>query len=54
MMVSVNSFVPKPLMLSVAFAVKLNAPVAVGVPLICPAELSVIPAGSEPLLIDHV
>ena len=41
-------------MVSVAFAVKLNVPDAVGVPLICPPEPSVITAGSEPLLTDHV
>ena len=54
MMVSEKGCVPKPPMLSVAFAVKLNVPDAVGVPLICPLELSVMPAGSEPLLIDQV
>jgi len=53
-MVSAKDCVPKPPMLSVAFAVKLNAPDAVGVPLICPPEPSVMPAGSEPLLIDQV
>ena len=54
LMVSEKDCVPKPPMLSVAFAVKLNVPDAVGVPLICPPALSVILAGSEPLLIDHV
>jgi hypothetical protein len=39
---------------SATFAVKLNAPAAVGVPLSRPAELKVTPAGSAPALIDHV
>jgi hypothetical protein len=42
------------LLLSVALAVKLNGPVAVGVPLRVPPELSVIPAGSAPALTVHV
>ena len=47
MMVSEKGSFPKPLMLSVAFAVKLNVPDAVGVPIIWPLEVSVIPAGIE-------
>jgi hypothetical protein len=41
------------LVLSVTLAVKLKVPVAVGVPLRAPAEVSVIPAGSAPELIVH-
>jgi hypothetical protein len=55
LMVSEKDCVPKPPMLSVAFAVKLNVPDAVGVPLIWPfAGLRLKPVGSEPLKIDHV
>jgi hypothetical protein len=40
---------------SVTLIVKLDVPVAVGVPLITPVEaLSASPAGSEPTEIDHV
>ena len=53
-MVSAKDCVPKPPMLSVAFAVKLNVPDTEGVPLIWPLALSVIPVGSAPLMIDHV
>lgn len=41
-------------LLSVALTVKLAFPVADGVPLICPAELSDKPAGNVPVVIDHV
>ena len=54
MMVREKDCVPKPPMLSVAFAVKLNVPDAVGVPLIWPlAGLRLKPPGSAPLKIDH-
>jgi hypothetical protein len=39
---------------SVALTVKLLAPTAVGLPVICPDELRVNPAGKAPELIDHV
>jgi hypothetical protein len=39
---------------SVAFAVKLKEPEAVGVPEMVPAEESVRPAGNEPELIPQV
>ena len=40
---------------SLAFRVKLNAPVAVGAPLNRPvAPAKVMPGGSWPVLIDHV
>jgi hypothetical protein len=40
--------------LSVTIAVKLNAPALVGEPLMTPDELMFTPAGSAPLVMDHV
>jgi hypothetical protein len=37
----------------VTLTVKVNVPGAVGVPLMEPAELSVIPAGNAPVETDH-
>jgi hypothetical protein len=48
-----NAFVSLPALL-VAFTVKLNVPIAVGVPEIVPPEYSVSPFGRLPLANDHV
>jgi hypothetical protein len=39
---------------SVTFTVNVDVPAAVGVPLICPAPLSVNPFGNAPALIDQL
>src|SRR5579872_1695647 len=52
--VNEKSWLAEPPPLSVTFAVKLNGPEAVGVPLTAPLEPSVIPCGSAPPTTDHV
>lgn len=52
--VNENSCVAEPPKLSVTFAVKLNGPEAVGVPVTAPPGLSDIPCGSAPPTTDHV
>ncbi len=53
-MVMVKGLVVVAARLSVTRMVKENMPVAVGVPEIRPAELSVVPVGSVPADRDHV
>jgi hypothetical protein len=48
-----SACVPDAALLSVAFTVKFAVPDAVGVPLICPPELSAKPAGKAPDANDH-
>ena len=52
--VSANVFDAVVLAVSVTCSVKLNVPVAVGVPLSTPAVENVMPAGSEPDVSAHV
>ena len=49
-----NAFVPVLFAASVTCTVNDAVPAVVGVPLICPVELSVSPAGKEPALIDQL
>jgi hypothetical protein len=49
-----SGFVSERLFASVTFAVKLDVPAVVGVPVITPALDSVNPAGKVPTLTDHV
>ena len=54
LMVSVNAFDALPELLSIAWAVKLDVPAVVGVPLIAPeVAFNVRPAGKLPLMTDQ-
>ena len=52
-MTMLNSFVSEPALLT-ARTVNVNVPLVVGVPAICPSDVSVNPVGRLPLCTDHV